>query len=139
MKLKEIIHKSRLLAFKEEKLLIMEKVGFKKQYTLPGGIQKKRETDCHSLLREVEEEIGVFLEKEDLSYFVSRHKVTKDKRKIYKHYFITTKQIKNVELLEPEKFKKISWVPWYQALEYLDKEDRSAVVMYCDQYRQEAN
>jgi len=64
MKVKKIIHKSRLLAFKDEKLLVLEKIGHKKRYTLAGGVQKKRETDFHSLIRETEEEIGVLLYKE---------------------------------------------------------------------------
>ena len=139
MKQKKPIHKSRLLAFKEEKLLVLEKIGLKKQFSLVGGTQKKRETDCHSLIRETEEEIGVQLEKEDLVYFVSRRNITKEKKEVYKHYFVTTKEIKDVQLLEPEKFKRILWIPWYQVLDYLDKEDRSAVTIYCDQYKLEAN
>ena len=143
MKLSKPIHKSRLLAFKDEKILVLEKVGLKKRYTLAGGVQKKNETDCHSLIREAEEEIGVLFNKNELHYFISRctkiKSKAKDKREVCKHYFVTTKNITSVELLEPEKFKNILWVPWYQALEYLDKEDRSAVTIYCDEYRQEAN
>lgn len=139
MKLKKPIHKSRLLAFKDEKLLVMEKVGFRRKYTLPGGTRKERETDCTSLIREVQEEIGVLLENKDLTYFISRKRKPNHSPEIYKHYFITTKKVKGAQLLEPEKFKNIVWIPWYQTLAYLDNEDRSAVVVYCDLFRQEAN
>ncbi len=130
------MHKSRLLAFKGEHLLVLEKIGLKKQYTFPGGIQKKRETDCDALIREVEEEIDLQLNRKDLTYFISRRNITKDKREVYKHYFVTTKDIENIDLLEPEKFKRALWIPWYQALEYLDKEDRSAVILYCEQFNE---
>lgn len=133
------IHKSRLIAFKEDNILVLEKIGARKKYTLAGGVQKKRESDYKSLIRETREEIGVTLKKKHLTYFISIKNITKDKRIVFKHYFITTKSIVNIEVLEPEKFKKVLWMPWYQALEFLDKEDRSAVVLYCDQFRQEAN
>ncbi|MFC4634913.1 NUDIX domain-containing protein [Dokdonia ponticola] len=133
------IHKSRLIAFKEDRILVLEKVGARKKYTLAGGVQKKGESDYKSLIRETSEEIGVTLKKKHLTYFISIKNVTKDKKIVFKHYFITTKSIVNIEVLEPEKFKKALWMPWYQALEFLDKEDRSAVVLYCDQFRQEAN
>lgn len=133
------IHKSRLIAFKEDRILVLEKIGARKKYTLAGGVQKKGESDFKSLIRETREEIGVTLKKKHLTYFISIKNITKDKRIVFKHYFITTKSIVNIEVLEPEKFKKVLWMPWYQALEFLDKEDRSAVVLYCDQFRQEAN
>ncbi|MFD0862958.1 NUDIX hydrolase [Sungkyunkwania multivorans] len=139
MKLKKTIHKCRLLAFKEEKILVLQKAGFKKELSLPGGIQKKKETDFHSLIREVDEEIGVLLKKDELSYFVSRKNITKEKTEVYKHYFVATRPLKKITLLEPEKFKRVLWIPWYQALEYMDKEDCSAVAMYCDQFSKAAN
>ena len=139
MKTLKPIHKSRLIAFKEDCILVLEKVGVKKRYSLAGGVQKKRESDYKSLIRETREEIGVTLKKKDLTYFISRKNITKEKVVVFKHYFITTKPIVNIEVLEPEKFKKVGWVPWHEALEYLDKEDRSAVALYCDQCMQKAN
>ncbi len=133
------IHKSRLIAFKEDHILVLEKIGVKKKYTLAGGVQKKNESDDTSLIRETREEIGVTLKKKHLTYFISIKNITKDKRVVFKNYFITTRSIVDIKVLEPEKFKKALWVPWQQALEFLDKEDRSAVVLYCDQFRQEAN
>jgi len=133
------IHKSRLIAFKEDNILVLEKIDAKKKYTLAGGIQKKQESDYRSLIRETREEIGVKLKKKELTYFISIRNITKEKRVVYKHYFITTKPIVNIEVLEPEKFKNAIWVSWYDALEFLDKEDRSAVALYCDQFRKKAN
>lgn len=139
MKLKKTIHKSRLLAFKDNMILVLEKVGSNKQYTLAGGVKKKKETDFECLIREVEEEIGVLLNKEELQYFISKQAKSKDNKELHKHYFITTKNISSVTLSEIEKFKSILWVPWEQAVKYLDKEDRSAVIIYSEQYKQEAN
>ncbi len=130
MKFKKSINKSRLLAIQDSTLLVLEKVGPNKQYTLPGGVQKKWETGCHALIRETEEEIGVELNVKELSYFLTKRNITKDRREVFKHYFVTIKKIKNLHLLEPEKFKSILWIHWHEAVQYLDKEDRKAVKKY---------
>lgn len=138
MKLQSI-NKSRLLAFRGENLLVLEKVGSKKKYTLPGGIQKRNETDLSALIRESIEEIGIKFKKKELTYFITKKNVTKEKIEVFKHYFITSKVIEGEKLREPEKFVRISWVPWYDTLDFLDKEDRSTVLIYCDTYRKETN
>ena len=138
MKLKSI-NKSRLIAFRGDNLMVLEKVDSKKKYTLPGGIQKKKETDLQALIRESKEEIGIKFKKKELTYFISIKNATKEKVEVFKHYFITSKVIEGEKLLEPEKFERISWVPWYDTLDFLDKEDRSTVLIYCDKYRKETN
>ena len=133
------VDKSRLIAIKKNKILVLEKIGEKKKYSLAGGVKKKKETDSQSLIRETFEEIGLKLKKKDLTYFLSRKNINKEKQEIYKHYFITIKPVKNIEVLELHKFKKALWIPWYDALEYLDKDDRSAVTLYFDQFRKQIN
>jgi ADP-ribose pyrophosphatase YjhB (NUDIX family) len=107
MKTIKKIDKSRLIALKGEKILVLEKRGLKRQYTLAGGIRKKKETDKGSLIRETSEEIGQLLNKRDLSYFISRKTTNKAEKEIYKHYFITTKNIENIEVQEPHKLVKL--------------------------------
>ncbi|WP_295982783.1 NUDIX hydrolase [uncultured Algibacter sp.] len=133
------IDKSRLIAIKNDKILVLEKIGEKKKYSLAGGVKKKKETDIQSLIRETFEEIGLKLKKKELTYFLSRKNNNTKKKEIYKHYFITNTSIKNIEVLEPHKFKKVLWVSWYDALEYLDKDDRSAITLYFDQFRKQVN
>ena len=133
------IDKSRLIAIKNDKILVLEKIGEKKKYSLAGGVKKKKETDIQSLIRETFEEIGLRLKKKELTYFLSRKSASKQKQEIYKHYFITIKPVKNIEVLEINKFKKVLWIPWYDALEYLDKDDRSAITLYFDQFRKQVN
>ncbi len=128
------IDKSRLLAFNNDKLLVLEKVGHKRKYSLAGGIRKKKETDYESLLRETYEEIGVQLDNEDLVYFISRKSTTRDHEEVNKHYFITTLKIDDIKILEDHKFKTASWTHWYDALDYLDKDDRFAVELYFGQF-----
>ena len=124
---------------KKYKILVLEKIGEKKKYSLAGGVKKKKETDIQSLIRETFEEIGLKLKKKELTYFLSRKNNNTKKKEIYKHYFITNTSIKNIEVLEPHKFKKVLWVSWYDALEYLDKDDRSAITLYFDQFRKHVN
>ncbi|GLB53794.1 hypothetical protein NBRC110019_28350 [Neptunitalea chrysea] len=133
------IDKSRLIAVKKDKILVLEKIGIKKKYSLAGGVKKKKETDYQSLIRETFEEIGLELKKKDLTYFLSRKNTNKERQEIYKHYFITIKPVKNIEVLELHKFKKALWIPWYDALEYLDKDDRSTITLYFDQFRKQIN
>jgi len=133
------IDKSRLIAIKNDKILVLEKIGEKKKYSLAGGVKKKKETDIQSLIRETFEEIGLKLKKKELTYFLSRKNNNTKKKEIYKHYFITNTSIKNIKVLEPHKFKKVLWVSWYDALEYLDKDDRSAITLYFDQFRKQVN
>jgi 8-oxo-dGTP diphosphatase len=133
------IDKSRLIAIKNDKILVLEKIGEKKKYSLAGGVKKKKETDIQSLIRETFEEIGLKLKKKELTYFLSRKNNNTKKKEIYKHYFITNTSIKNIEVLEPHKFKKVLWVSWYDALEYLDKDDRSSITLYFDQFRKQVN
>ena len=131
------IDKSRLIAVTKDKVLVLEKIGEKKKYSLAGGIKKKKETDYQSLIRETFEEIGLKLKKKDLTYFLSRKNTNKEQQEIYKHYYITTKPIKNIEVLELHKFKEALWIPWYSALEYLDKDDRSAITLYFNPSRKQ--
>ena len=133
------VDKSRLIAIKNDKILVLEKIGEKKKFSLAGGVKKKKETDIKSLIRETFEEIGLRLKKKELTYFLSRKNNNTKKKEIYKHYFITNTSIKNIEVLEPHKFKKVLWVSWYDALEYLDKDDRSAITLYFDQFRKQVN
>jgi len=133
------IDKSRLIAIKNDQILVLEKIGNKKKYSLAGGVKKKKETDNQSLIRETFEEIGLQLKKKELTYFLSRKTINKKNQDIYKHYFITNKLINNIGVLELHKFKKVFWVYWYDALEYLDKDDRSAITLYFDQYIKKLN
>ena len=133
------IDKSRLIAIKNDQILVLEKIREKKKYSLAGGVKKKKETDSQSLIRETFEEIGLRLKKKELTYFLSRKNINNEKQEIYKHYFITNKSIKNIEVLELHKFKKVIWIYWYDALEYLDKDDRRAITLYFDQYRKQVN
>ncbi len=72
MKKLKKIEKSRLIAIQGDKILVLEKVGAKKKYSLAGGVRKKKETSINSLLRETYEEIGAQLNIEDVTYFLSK-------------------------------------------------------------------
>jgi len=129
------IDKSRLIAVKGDKILVLEKIEGKKRYSLAGGIKKKKETDCESLIRETFEEIGLTLKKKELTYFLSRKNINKENQEIYKHYYITIKAIQKIEVLELHKFKNVLWMHWQDALEDLDKDDRRAITLYFGQPR----
>jgi len=120
------IEKSRLIALNRNKILVLEKKGLPKRLTLAGGIIKKNESLKKGLVREVNEEIGVKLRKKQLRYF-SSHSKQLDNSSLIKHYFVINGEIKNYELLEPDKFSSIYWLEWHEAIKYMDKLDGKAV------------
>lgn len=125
----QIINKTRLLAVNQGKLLVMQKRTDQLQYTLPGGIKKKKERLVKSLKRETKEEIGLKVKIKKLS-FLSTHSVQNELQLLVKHYFVFKTKTNDFRVLEPEKFVKVLWLPWCEVFPFLDKEDKKAVKMY---------
>lgn len=124
----KVIHKTRLLAVNGKQLLVIEKIGKKKRLTLPGGIQKKKETLVDSLVRETAEEIGLIVNPKHAIHMTSTS--LKGKAAITKHHYVLPMKSNDFCVIETEKFKDAYWIPWDEALDYLDKEDRNAVKKY---------
>lgn len=125
----QIINKTRLLAVNQGRLLVMQKRTDELLYTLPGGIKKKKERLIETLKRETKEEIGIKVKIKKLS-FLSTQSVQKELQFLVKHYFVFKTKTNDFRTLEPEKFVKVLWIPWSEALPFLDKEDKKAVKMY---------
>ncbi|WP_203257085.1 NUDIX hydrolase [Hyunsoonleella ulvae] len=133
------IDKSRLLAYNGDKLLVLEKVGRKKRYSLAGGIKKKKESDLEALIRETFEEININLNKKKLTYFISKKRINKYNIEVNRHYFVAPLKSGKIKILEDHKFKVASWVYWYDALDHLDKDDRFVVELYFGQFNKKIN
>lgn len=121
----KVIHKTRLIAVNKKKLLVLEKIGEKKKFTLPGGVKKKKETLVESLVRETAEEIGLVVNPEHTIYLSTN--TPKKKFPVTKHHFLLPIKTNDFNVLETMKFKDVFWIHWKKALDYLDKEDRKAV------------
>lgn len=128
MKAKKKVVKARLLAIKGNYVLVLQ--NWNGKYTLPGGSKKKKETLMEALLREVEEEVGLYLNPVHLKKWHSKLKVKKLVQ-VHKNYFILPQPNNLVPInKEPHKFISVSWKPWYQVVELMDKEDRKMVLNY---------
>lgn len=125
----KIIHKTRLLAVNNNRLLVIEKVGVIKKLTLPGGVKKCSESLEKSLIREAFEEVGLLVDLFRLTHLVSSVK-SKDKATIIKHHFVTRLTNNLFQVRETEKFKDVYWLYWEDALPFLDREDKKAVKRY---------
>ncbi|PTX62005.1 ADP-ribose pyrophosphatase YjhB (NUDIX family) [Kordia periserrulae] len=125
----KIIHKSRLIAVNKEQLLVVEKLGNTKKLTLPGGVKKRSESLEKSLARETKEEIGLWVDRHQVSHVVSSVQ-SKDKNIVIKHHFAMKLTTNLFHVREKEKFKDVYWCFWKDALPYLDKEDKKAVKKY---------
>ena len=124
----KVIHKTRLLAVNGKQLLVIEKIGESKRYTLPGGVKKKKETLIESLVRETAEEIGLIVIPERTKHMLSSS--LQGKAAITKHYFLLKDKTNDFSVLETQKFKDVYWTHWKKTLDYLDGEDRKAVKKY---------
>ncbi|WP_046757903.1 NUDIX hydrolase [Kordia jejudonensis] len=123
------IQKTRLLAVKGEQLLVIEKKDAIKRFTLAGGVKKRNESLEESLVRETQEEIGLYLNAKTLAHVISKVKLKQNITTI-KHHFVTTIKTNVFKVVETEKFKAVYWCYWEDALPYLDKEDKNAVKKY---------
>lgn len=125
----KIINKTRLLAIRDTKILVLENVGEFIKLTLAGGIAKKKETLEESLKRETKEEIGLKINLTDLAYFNSFTKVI-DGKIILKHFYVSLNASDRFKVVEKEKFKAAYWMEWKDAIQYMDKQDKKAVKDY---------
>jgi 8-oxo-dGTP diphosphatase len=129
MKKIKVINKTRLLAIKDNSILVMEKVGTPIKLCFPGGIAKKKETLKESLVRETKEEIGFKININDLKFFKSKSK-TIDNTIVVKHFYKLKTNSDAFKVIEIEKFKAVYWIKWKDAIQYLDKEDRKVTKEY---------
>ncbi|MFD0862047.1 NUDIX hydrolase [Sungkyunkwania multivorans] len=134
MKALKNIEKSRLLLVDGQKLLVLEKLTNKKRYTLPGGIKKKHESHLAGLIRETYEEIGILLDKSAFRY-IATERVKKKNLIKRKHYFVANATLGVPKLMEPQKFKAILWLPWYEVVKFMDASDRAAVTFYFEEQK----
>lgn len=125
----KIINKTRLLAIKDTKILVLENVSEFMKLTLAGGVVKKKETLAQSLIRETAEEIGLKLNQTELVFLNSYSKVI-DNKIIVKHYFVLLNANNLFKVIEKEKFKAVYWMEWKDTIQYMDKQDRKAVKKY---------
>jgi ADP-ribose pyrophosphatase YjhB (NUDIX family) len=125
----KIINKTRLLAIRKTKLLVLENIKTPIQFTLVGGVARKRETLEDSLIRETIEEIDLKIQRSALSFFYALSKPTAHKI-IVKHYYTCFKVDNSFKIKETEKFKDVYWLEWKEAIKHMDKLDKIAVKRY---------
>ena len=117
MQLKEkakVILKARLLLEKDGQILLLKQTSNNGgKYTLVGGTVEIGEYAKAALIRESKEEAGIELQRKNLKLVHTLHKKrVKDTRIIL--YFRATKWKGEIEALETNKFKKVSWFNKYQ-------------------------
>ncbi|MFD2562854.1 NUDIX hydrolase [Aquimarina rubra] len=127
MKIRKHREKSRLIIYKENELLVFQKVSDKLEYGLIGGFLKKGESPEEALIRETYEETSVKLSSKDLKYHSAITIDLDNKQRLSKHYFVCEDYTKPFILKEPHKFRKIDWVYWKDAVKFLGKSDRKTI------------
>ncbi|MGW9684425.1 NUDIX domain-containing protein [Flagellimonas sp. 2504JD1-5] len=126
--MKKIV-KSRLLAVKGTKIMVLKKVGKPIRYTLPGGVKKRKETEEEALIRETGEEITLKLIEEQVQFYLSHIKRTETET-INKNYYYARLKSSKIKVLEKHKFETVLWLNWKKAVEFMDKSDRMAIKAY---------
>lgn len=125
----KIIHKTRLLAVNETQILVIEKQSRKTQLTLAGGTRKNDDTFEYSLAQQAKKEIDLDVNPNKLVYVSSSAK-RKNNTIIIKNYFTVSTQTTAFTVLDPTKFKTAFWIYWKDALQFLDKEDKTTITRY---------
>lgn len=79
------------------------------QYSVPAGHVEKNETLRENLCREIFEEVGVNVRKEDLALVLTMHRKEED---IRTDYFFTVFRYRGIlKILEPDKCDDLRWFP----------------------------
>ena len=117
-----------MIAIHGDKVLVLKKVGEPLRYALPGGARKGKETPVETLVREVGEEIGLELAETQVGFLFSHTKKKKKKKnRPPKHYFLIEMEPLPIQVREKDKFEVVLWLPWKEALPFMDSMDRKAV------------
>ena len=119
--------KTKIIIYKNDKVLVLEKNIIKKRYVLPGGFIKKKEEPVIGLLREVLEETNVLLNTKNIKLIDSIDAVGNNNKLLKKHYYsykCTNEEFSNIEI---EKFKAIKWVSYKSASRYANESDRLVI------------
>ena len=127
VKVRKHMEKSRLVIVRANEILVLQKLGDKKRYGLPGGFLEKGETPEQALVREVFEETAVSLEEGDVNYHASITLDVNEKECLTKHYYFYNDMGKPFKLMEPHKFKDVVWVHWQKVVKQLGKTDKKIV------------
>ena len=80
MKIKNHKYKSKLLIVENVSILVLQKKAEKKRYVLAGGFLNKGESPEDGLIREVYEETGVRLIKNNFKYYASNTVIDSKKK-----------------------------------------------------------
>ena len=115
--------KTKIIIYKNDKILVLEKNAPKKRYVLPGGFLKKKEEPVICLLREVMEETNVLLNTKHIKVIDTINAINHQNKLLKKHYYnykCTDEDFLNIEI---EKFKAIKWVSYKSAARYTNESD----------------
>lgn len=118
--------KSRLLVLNYPFVLALKKHG-EERYSLIGGNIESYESPLESILREAEEEAGIKLSEEVIT-FVNQLSVLKGDVKHERNYFLLENIKQKFRVSEPEKFESIEWIDFYDNKHKFKKLDRKAIV-----------
>ena len=110
----KIIPASYLVLVRDNKVLLLRRynTGYEDgNYSLPAGHVEKNETFTQCVIREAQEEIGIFLEKEDLrnSHLMQRDSGTSEDNERMDCFFIAKKWSGEIENKELNKCDDLSW------------------------------
>jgi ADP-ribose pyrophosphatase YjhB (NUDIX family) len=116
--------KTKIIIYKNDEVLFLEKKGRKKRFVLPGGFLKKNEDPIVCLLREVEEETDIHLKLKKIKRIETINGIGKNNKYLKKHYFKYKYENEEYENVETFKFKSIRFKNYKKALKHLNESDK---------------
>lgn len=122
--MKNKTEKAKIIIIEANKVLMLKKIGKDFKFSFPGGNIKKNETKKEGLIREIKEELGVTVKKNNLKYMIGYSIYTPNSQESI-HYYFFKKTPTNFILGEPDKFEMLKWVAIEEVFLFLGKFEKT--------------
>ncbi len=122
--------KAKLVVYKNDELLLLEKKSRKLRYVLLGGTLEKRESPKEACLREAIEEGNIDCNLRDMKYLTSALEEN-DGKFMYVYYYVTS-AVTHFENMERHKFVDLNWISAQEALPHMRKSDRHVLKRFLE-------
>lgn len=121
--MKRTVQKAKAIIIQNNKVLMLKKVNKDFKQSLPGGNLKKKETKKEGLIREIYEELGVHVVKNNLQYIIG-YTIHSSIIDASFHYFLLKKPEGNFIVGEPDKFDSLCWMNINDVFTFVDKYEK---------------
>ena len=116
------------IILKDKKILVQRKNNNREECIIPGGKREGNETDFETLKRELKEELGLDISKENLIPFAEREFTIQDSNShVTYFYYVKSNQKSNEFIIQKEELSEVEWFDFDDVIDKIKKQDTSTV------------